>query len=347
MTATISCAVLWRNGQITDLGVDGTTWPESRADAVNADGTVVAGLLFSETSRTASADYLPGMEPADYLLTYGVQVPSGVWLDECTTISDNGLVFGGNAVVSGQEDWVCRNHSDANRYDLLDGLHSAGLRTSAQVAPWTVGSGTMSIKALAAGAAIVVGFGVSKVRRLMFRSFTCGTMNAFDSCTGLDLCVSTVHEPQFVTLERVNVRDDDADRDDPVLCARALTTQILADLAAGRLTGLSGSPQVAVVVMDFGHDDGTSFLFPSYALTRFLDVADALPYSTSGFDTSQQSSDMSRHPWQYYSIQHLKNFMIAFCDEYKAQKYCTRLSPIRSSSTSTWKVIWRCAATRT
>lgn len=90
-------AVMWRDGQVSDLGLPAGSSFYSQADAVNDLGTVVVGSSYDGVSEHASI-WTPafGMEYlSDYLLRNGVQVPSDWTLLQATAVSADGLTIAG------------------------------------------------------------------------------------------------------------------------------------------------------------------------------------------------------------------------------------------------------------
>lgn len=89
-------AVMWRDGQISDLGVPQGFVGGSVAKAVNDAGTVVVG--YASTSTTQAVIWTPssGMEfLSDYLARNGIAVPSGWTLLNATAVSADGLTIAG------------------------------------------------------------------------------------------------------------------------------------------------------------------------------------------------------------------------------------------------------------
>ncbi len=89
--------VIWRNGQVQDLGsspLHHEFWP----DAVNDAGTVVTGISFEGPGGGTASIWTPdrGIEYlTDFLAFHGVTVPSGWTLFECTAVSADGMTFAG------------------------------------------------------------------------------------------------------------------------------------------------------------------------------------------------------------------------------------------------------------
>ena len=93
----VNHAVIWRNGQVSDLGLPPGSSFFSEADAVNDLGTVVVGYSYDGASDHASI-WTPsfGMEfLSDYLLRNGIQVPLGWTLLHATAVSADGLTIAG------------------------------------------------------------------------------------------------------------------------------------------------------------------------------------------------------------------------------------------------------------
>lgn len=100
-------AVMWVDGQITDLGIP-AGFNLSGAAAVNDSGTVVIGVL-SANNQAVAAIWTParGMEPlSNYLAFHGVSVPAGITLRECTAVSANGMVIAGRTSGSTAQGFV-------------------------------------------------------------------------------------------------------------------------------------------------------------------------------------------------------------------------------------------------
>lgn len=97
-------AVLWRNGVPTDLGTVGEYWSMG-ANAVSDNGRVVAGFARDTlVDRRYAMVWLDGSGPInlqDYLATLGVNVPAGVRLAFCQSISADGRTIVGSASVNG------------------------------------------------------------------------------------------------------------------------------------------------------------------------------------------------------------------------------------------------------
>jgi uncharacterized membrane protein len=88
---------MWRNGQVSDLGMPAGFSGYGQGNAVNDAGTVVAGFVAVGSNQFASI-WTPsfGMEfLSDYLLRNGIQVPSGWTLLNATAVSADGMTIAG------------------------------------------------------------------------------------------------------------------------------------------------------------------------------------------------------------------------------------------------------------
>lgn len=100
---SFSDAVLWRDGQVFNIGLPSIG--ASRAVAVNDAGTVAVGWLNSGFPTTTALIWTAGRgsEPlADYLAYLGIATPNGVQLLQCAAISGDGMTFSGMATISGE-----------------------------------------------------------------------------------------------------------------------------------------------------------------------------------------------------------------------------------------------------
>ncbi len=102
----ISHAVMWRDGQVADLGLPLGLIGYGEAFAVNDSGTVVVGYAHGTSSRATIWTPAFGMEYlSDYLLRNGVAVPADWTLLQATAVSADGLTitgWGSNSSTGGE-----------------------------------------------------------------------------------------------------------------------------------------------------------------------------------------------------------------------------------------------------
>lgn len=102
-------AAMWRNGQVTDLGVPQGFLGSTISVGVNDLGTVVVGYTSSSTTRAFIWTPTFGMEYlSDYLARNGIQVPSDWTLLNATAVSADGLTIAGwgSNATTGSEGFV-------------------------------------------------------------------------------------------------------------------------------------------------------------------------------------------------------------------------------------------------
>lgn len=87
---------LWHDG-VPMLLSRPTNWYHATPFAVSDDGQVVVGT-YDSTQTYGASIWTPttGFMPmADYLAGFGITLPTGVWLERCTSVSADGRTFGG------------------------------------------------------------------------------------------------------------------------------------------------------------------------------------------------------------------------------------------------------------
>lgn len=102
-------AVMWVNGQISDLGL-APGYALSYARAVSEDGSVVVGQVLNGQPSSVTAGIWSagsGWQPLEsYLLSIGVTLPSGVDLRNATSISRDGRIIVGYTSTSPVQGFV-------------------------------------------------------------------------------------------------------------------------------------------------------------------------------------------------------------------------------------------------
>lgn len=101
-------AVVWHDNTVTELRLSNGDRAYASPEAVSDDGSVLAGALFVDSDYvagvwTAATQFIP---LTDYLLSYGIQVPSNFITQEVVALSADGRTFAGNGYFQGRSDNV-------------------------------------------------------------------------------------------------------------------------------------------------------------------------------------------------------------------------------------------------